>query len=940
MAKVRDSAVTIDDAGTNSSITGNMPIHVSGDVLFAWFSKDTSNGGATSESGSWTQRGSDYESSGTKNALYYKVATGSSETAPVISTSDTDEMAMIVFSVSDLVTADIFNGVSDNVVSSSDHAHPALTTDENNCLIVYLVSSDGSRGLFHDPGVMKLNQAETFTSRIASLAGWTFQQTLGAVPTPSVHLFASDDGVALTLALNSLADVVPAYADMSNPPTTILHPLNGNSSSYGGTSVDPTSIVGTIGGIATSYEAFETTSNFGNNPYLVVANIGADTVDRICCNVLSIPSTNLTGKQIIGHSVSETLDRVLKQGSVAQLGALIGFRSNSGTAYRIWHVAANNSEKTTAGYMPYVVDLDDTANCAFTAGVFNSSDVDGIFMGVHRVGGDCRIKFSMFHALNTGILLGGSASSPGTFKDFAAICNSACSTMSISEQGSSQIASMQDLQIGNGSNAVYFKDSGFSVEFPKQADEAEKRLQYWPAANTIGLNVVGRTGDTISIKDGTVLGGSEWNLDWDVTGITPTVSGLVVQNALVTYTNAPAQTGITYRGCDALPSGSDIDGLIDASSSATSALPIAGATEAELQSELDELGGSEFINNAIALRINFTGTGNISLIGPAALLFASNTVDLHYNSTNASTCTFTPGSGSNPATTSVSGNASTVINIDSSVAITLVAANLIDGTRYQIYNVTQSAELYNAVVSGGTGISQAATIGVGLAIEVSDELRLRAAYGPAAAYKKPIEASIVANASSNTWINSQSDWTVVNDLAVDGSALTEFSADYTDDEIDVTFAGSFSGVDLQAWWAYNLTTALGIANFYGAVTLGDGYILNHNDVVSIYLDNTTATNIRESANVKIFRDDGAYPVKGGGVTTGGGGIDIKWRDPIYTKTLSGSVSQDAIDAIKAKTDQLAFAFGSVKSDVRHAVGVELQGDGTESNSIRAVGVDD
>jgi hypothetical protein len=505
---------------------------------------------------------------------------------------------------------------------------------------------------------------------------------------------------------------------------------------------------------------------------------------------------------------------------------------------------------------------------------------------------------------------------------------------------------MQNLQIGNGSNAVYFKDSGFSVEFPKQADEAEKRLQYWPAANTIGLNVVGRTGDTISIKDGTVLGGSEWNLDWDVTGITPTVSGLVVQNALVTYTNAPAQTGITYRGSDTLPSGSDLDAMVDASSSATSALTIAGATEAALQSELDNLGGSEFINNAVALRINFTGTGNISLIGPASLLFASNTVDLHYNSTNASTCTFTPGAGSNPATTSVSGNASTVINIDSSVAITLVAANIIDDSRYQLYNVTQSAELYNAVVSGGSGISQATTIGVGLAIEVGDELDLITTYNVADVFKRTTRASIIANATSNVWTTVQEPWDELEDLGLSSAGIdgVVFDDDTVNDTIDVLTNWSFA--QFAVWWGLIITTELGIREWYNAITFIDsGTARINNSNVDLFLDNDQAATRWQTTTGRIYRADGARPVLDPPTS---GGLDPQWLLPVLTIStgsvltagqqteLAASASQSA--AVKVVTDKMVFTkTNELDVNTKSMNDTELAGTGISSDKFRGVG---
>ena len=222
--------------------------------------------------------------------------------------------------------------------------------------------------------------------------------------------------------------------------------------------------------------------------------------------------------------------------------------------------------------------------------------------------------------------------------------------------------------------------------------------------------------------------------------------------------------------------------------------------------------------------------------------------------------------------------------------------------------------------------------------------------GTGTTYKEPIEASIVANASSNVWINSQSGWAVVNDLSIDGSAQTEFTADYTDDEVDITVAANFAGTEMQAWWAYNLTTEQGISDFFGGVTLADGSFLIHNAVVDINLDNTTTTNIHETVNVKFFRDDAAYPVKSGGATSGGGGIDVKWRDPIYTKNVGGSAltapesakllglpsATNIVDEWETQSQADPTGFHVNAKEIN---GVSIQGAGTEADPLRAVGVD-
>ena len=47
----------------------------------------------------------------------------------------------------------------------------------------------------------------------------------------------------------------------------------------------------------------------------------------------------------------------------------------------------------------------------------------------------------------------------------------------------------------------------------------------------------------------------------------------------------------------------------------------------------------------------------------------------------------------------------------------------------------------------------------------------------------------------------------------------------------------------------------------------------------MYLNNNTTTNIKQIDNVRLFKSDGSYPVRE--PTTGGGGIDVNWRNTVY-----------------------------------------------------------
>jgi hypothetical protein len=126
---------------------------------------------------------------------------------------------------------------------------------------------------------------------------------------------------------------------------------------------------------------------------------------------------------------------------------------------------------------------------------------------------------------------------------------------------------------------------------------------------------------------------------------------------------------------------------------------------------------------------------------------------------------------------------------------------------------------------------------------------------------------------------------VYGTLAIDGSTITDYAADYVNDEVDITVGADFYLSELYAWWVYNLTTSQGISDFFGAlVAVDEGNFENDNTIVSIKLDNTTGTEVYALDNRRFFRSDGTRPVRN--PTSGGGGVDVEWRSPVLIASVA------------------------------------------------------
>lgn len=208
--------------------------------------------------------------------------------------------------------------------------------------------------------------------------------------------------------------------------------------------------------------------------------------------------------------------------------------------------------------------------------------------------------------------------------------------------------------------------------------------------------------------------------------------------------------------------------------------------------------------------------------------------------------------------------------------------NIISGSRLRIYNENTSTEVINQIISG---TSYSATYIEGTDYTTGDILTITLTKISSTTAKLPTSFGQVVSASGWSLLASQDDDLVYNTIGVDGSAITNFSADYVDDEVDVIVAANFNIGDWYAWWSYNLTTEQGIREFFGGATAIDqaNFRIN-NTIVNLFFDNTTATNIYQLDNRRIFRSDGARPVKD--PTTGGGGIDLVWKNTILIADIT------------------------------------------------------
>ena len=346
------------------------------------------------------------------------------------------------------------------------------------------------------------------------------------------------------------------------------------------------------------------------------------------------------------------------------------------------------------------------------------------------------------------------------------------------------------------------------------------------------------------------------------------------------------------------------------------------ASPYSLASSTITINSSTFIGGATAT------TGTVTVQSAASLSGGVFDCDVNYSSSATTltnvTCnntldfdtvgTYTIDGGTISETTNSSGGTITVNLINGATVTTntgpditlqqlvdITASNIIDGSRVQIYNVTKATELDNSIVSGGLGYSISVNL-LSASVDEGDTIRLRATYTSGTTAKYEAVSTGIIGTNDLSFLTTQDNDDVYNILALDGSTITKFTADYVNDEVDLVIGSNWTMAELYSWWTYNTTTSQGISDFFGGITALDEVNFRINtSVVDLYLDNTTNASYRQTDNRRFFRDTGdGYPVRD--PTTSSYGLDVVWRSPVAI-AASESIQSNLTDILD-DTDEL------------------------------------
>jgi hypothetical protein len=182
-------------------------------------------------------------------------------------------------------------------------------------------------------------------------------------------------------------------------------------------------------------------------------------------------------------------------------------------------------------------------------------------------------------------------------------------------------------------------------------------------------------------------------------------------------------------------------------------------------------------------------------------------------------------------------------------------SNLVVGSRVQVYNLTQSLEVFNDIVD-----STSFTRGFVSEMAEGDIIRVRIAYQNGVTAKQEQEFIITCRVPSWEVSANQVDALEYNAFGVDGSNITEFALDLDNGniEVDVTDLDNLTQIQrIGSWYYAELMSSNGISDLFGAfVWLSANQISIDQSKVDLKIDNKKSEPLMLTGG-RLYRLDGS-----------------------------------------------------------------------------------
>jgi len=784
-----------------------------------------------------------------------------------------------------IVNTDFTSNVASQTVSG-------ITTTNDNCLIVY--SSHLRTSGRQLPSIAEMDDVvylDKYASGVLanSLVGYRVKRTAGAAPTLGTinDIASTSTGRAFTFAFRDVAPSTPTLPPEVSANSEIIKLHMGTTgagtptSSFSrnetttwadGNTVTATTIDG-LGIIAASptmsQTAFTDNDNESTWGWSTIGSIGISGVDatgRWVGFTHSLTSTDMSNKIF---ALTFGMNSIVSS-NVGAKGCIVYFEDSTGE-WAAFTLSKRDGMQINVPYTTFIAL--DSATPLDESGAIDWTDITDMAFYYHRVTTSTLSRgmyIRLAALIGEPVVYGGSEDSPITTSFLSRVMQGWAGFNLAPNQVREQLVAKGSFTIGNGTNKTVAELSANSIVQPTLPDGSFDG-QFWQGATEFITTKFNTSSDDIIRFNRAALvspqDGVEQFLDVSA-GSAPaefTTNGTTIIGQIVTGATGRNFNRTTFDRCGLITLGG--------SQLANCTVSDSSSTPAVLTADPSDISDTVFVSAGTGHAIQMSATGTFDFFGNTFTGYgADGTTDAALYNNSGGLVTLNLAAGEATPTVRNGAGASTVFDTPS---VDIVVSGLTAGSRVQVYNVTQAAEIDNAIEAGTTY-----TYTVTSEADDGDIIRIRATY----IGKQPfVQNGVFDDASGVTILASQPEDTIYTAYGKDGSTVTEYAWDGSDVEVDLDDPdGGYDARDLYAWYNYFLTTETGIRDAFGLIEAID---TGNIEIMNIYIDNLNAASAYPTQNIRIFRTDGEYPQKP--TTTGGGGIGFYATGNIFT-TVSGS----------------------------------------------------
>ena len=447
-----------DSGATDTTFTSANGTHVADDLLVHIIGNDTGTTAITASAG-WTELLTQTTTTGSRAAIFYKIAASSSEADPVF-TGTGDGWAVTSMVIRDADTSTPFDASAQSIIGAGTTVtYPTVTTTTANTLVIRAAAGWDVTGMYAF-APSNLRHHGVAYEAIISMAMSGIVPAIGAVGTLDVEFSRSDGGAAYTLAIRNKSG--GGFPPVVASGLTFLQILG----QYGSTVGYPTftsldSSIATLAGI--TVEAASSTVALSNAINLTFQNNQTRwnwTVAGPSIQGITFPlSVNLTGKTLFANL---GVSQISQTGSLGALIILFDGSSNW-SAFRV----PKTSIPAALSAVPIFVDSSSTP--IDSSGTLNWAAVTKVGIAWHKTSTlttSHGVLCSAIGTIDKFSFTGASTARPITPSIMYNYIDHNGMVGQAAFSGSGQFLNRVPLQIGDGSTATYLNAARASIELP------------------------------------------------------------------------------------------------------------------------------------------------------------------------------------------------------------------------------------------------------------------------------------------------------------------------------------------------------------------------------------------------------------------------------------------------------------------------------------------